>query len=89
MFYIVCLVYILEYETICIDCGLMPGAFTCHHCKEWVAVLIELYEKNVTVSRVVSDLLSDLALSTANSQMTYITEPRVVVTILEYHVRSD
>ncbi len=43
-----------------------------------VAVLTELYKKNVTVSCVGSDW-----------QMTYTTEPRVVVTILEYHVRSD
>ncbi len=48
--------------------------------KECVAVLIELYKKNVTVSCVGSDLLSEL---------TYTTEPRVVGTILEYYVRSD
>ena len=48
--------------------------------QECVAVLIELYKKNVTVSCVGSDLLSEL---------TYTTEPRVVGTILEYYVRSD
>ena len=36
--------------------------------KECFAVLIELYKKNVTVSCVGSDLLSEMALSTANSQ---------------------
>ncbi len=36
--------------------------------EEYVAVLIELYKKNVTVSCVGSDLLSEWALSTASSQ---------------------
>ncbi len=42
--------------------------------KECVAVLIELYKKNVTVSCVGSDLVSEWALSTVHSQ------PVVVVT---------
>ena len=66
------------------------GALGWEQLKECVALLIELYKKNVTVSRVASDVLSEWALSTAIPQPVVIHHRnRVVVTILEYHVRSD